>query len=100
MIKPTVGRVVWVHRPHFANDPSQPEAALITFVHSDTLINVGGFDQNGLPFSASLDLIQEGSIPPREGTNWAEWMPHQKAQASISAKPPFYPEGSVISSSR
>lgn len=78
MISPTIGRVVWVrNRGH----SSQPEAALVTYVHSDRLINVGGFDANGEPFRAtSLALVQEGDEVP--SWPYAEWMPFQKGQAA------------------
>lgn len=86
MIKPTVGRVVLYH-PHsyqcsadFA--PAPICAALIAFVHSDTMLNLAVFDANGTPHSrTSVPLIQEGEVPP-EGGNWAEWMPYQKAVAA------------------
>lgn len=87
MIKPTIGRVVWVHRAE-SLDPSQAEAALVTYVHGDTCINVAGFDANGQHFAAtSVYLNQDGEeLPewtrgPNHGT-WAEWMPYQKAQAA------------------
>lgn len=81
MIKPTVGRVVWVVRPAFTNDIAQPEVGLITYVHDDHLINVAGFDHNALPFiQTSLPLVQDGEPKP-EG-NFACWMPYQKGQAA------------------
>lgn len=76
MIKPTIGRVVLVHR----GQSDQAESALICYVHSDTLINVGGFDKNGAPFAlTSLQLIQGDETPPIQ---YAEWMPYQKGQAA------------------
>jgi hypothetical protein len=85
MIKPTVGRVVWVHRPYFKHDPAQPEAALITYVWNDRMINVGGFMHDGTPFKAtSVRLLQDGDMPldaGKDGT-YAEWMPFQKGQAA------------------
>jgi hypothetical protein len=80
MIKPTVGRVVWVFRPG-TKDSSQPEAALIAYVWNDRLINVGGIDQNGIAFNlTSLPLVQEDEPKP-EGS-FATWMPFQKGQAA------------------
>lgn len=81
MIKPTVGRVVWVFRPHDTTNPNQPEAALIAYVFTDRLISVGGFDHNGEPFSlTSVPLVQDDEPEP-EG-NFAAWMPYQKGQAA------------------
>lgn len=80
MIKPTVGRVVWVVRPRSTNDISQPEAGLVAYVWNDRCINVAGFDHNGEPFRlTSLTLIQDEEPKP-EG-NFACWMPYQKGQA-------------------
>lgn len=82
MIKPTIGRVVLVHRPNMTNDPSQPEAALVAYVWNDRLINVGGFTHGGSPFyAASLQLLQDDDPKPEDGTAYAEWMPFQKGQA-------------------
>lgn len=81
MIKPSIGRVVWVRRPDSLNQ-SQPEAALVTFVHSDTCINVGGFDANGAPFARTSVYLDQGDAPrPSWATIYAEWMPYQKGQA-------------------
>lgn len=78
MIEPTVGRVVLVNR----GKSNQPEAALITYVHSSKLINVGGFDQNGVPFAAtSIQLLQDEDKPINT-SYYAEWMPYQKGQAA------------------
>ncbi|HXC40837.1 MAG TPA: hypothetical protein VN667_18015 [Burkholderiales bacterium] len=82
MIKPTIGRVVLVHRNSPFPAVKQPEAAFVAYVHSDTMINVGGFDHNGVPFAAtSVPLLQDDAVPG-SATTWAEWMPYQKAQAA------------------
>lgn len=83
MIKPTVGRVVWFY-PAGVSHESQPQAAFIAYVHSDTMINVGGFDHNGEPFGeTSVLLLQdEGSYGNPGGGPWACWMPYQKGQAA------------------
>lgn len=98
MIRPTVGRVVLLNNRPGNQGPA--EAALIAFVHSDTCINVGGFDHNGHPMSAtSVPLIQEGEpmpVPPHYEGIYAEWMPYQKGQAArteqlqaeLAARPP------------
>ena len=81
MIKPTIGRVVWVqNRPSAIGN--QAEAAFITYVHSDTCINVGGFNANGTPFGeTSVLLVQDDQIKPRRVV-YAKWMPYQKGQAA------------------
>lgn len=85
MIKPTIGRVVWVHRPQVINR-DQTEPALVCFVWSDICINVGGFDANGQPFSAtSVELLQDDVVAPTDGRVYAEWMPFQKQSASDAA---------------
>lgn len=76
MIVPTIGRVVLVHR----GMSDQAEPAFISYVWGDRMINVGGFDQNGLPFSArSVQLVQDDEVAT--SNIWAEWMPYQKAQS-------------------
>ncbi len=83
MIKPTVGRVVWYYPPGVPHD-SQPYAAIVAYVHSDTMINVGGFNANGEPFKdTSVLLLQdESSYGNPGGGAWACWMPYQKGQAA------------------
>ena len=78
MITPTIGRVVLVTRP--GNTSGQPEPALISHVWGDRMINVGGFDANGVPFAeTSITLLQDDDVG--EGC-YAEWMPYQKGQAA------------------
>ena len=77
MIKPTIGRVVLVHR----GQSDQAEPALVCYVWNDRMINVGGFDRNGAPFAAtSLQLLQDDDVAT--GICYAEWMPYQKGQAA------------------
>ncbi len=78
MIKPTIGRVVLVYR--ISRSQPEPEPALVTYVHDDRCINVGGFDANGRPFSATLVMLMQDDDPPSFGT-YAR-MPYQKAQAA------------------
>lgn len=89
-IKPTVGRVLhffpstlyMAGRKLAFGDPSQPLAAVIAYVHSDTMVNLTVWDQNGLQFSVcSVPLIQEGDLKPL-GSFFASWMPYQKGQAA------------------
>lgn len=58
-------------------------AALVAFVHSDSMLNLCVSDQNGVSFPAtSVRLLQEGDeIPPR-GTHYCSWMPYQVGQAN------------------
>ena len=78
MIKPTIGRVVLVHR----GQSDQAEPALVAYVFGDRMINVGGFDKNGTAFAAtSMQLLQDDDTP-RTPNYYAEWMPYQKGQAA------------------
>lgn len=75
-IIPTVGRVVLFH-------PSANEtlAAIVAYVHSPGMLNIGYFDVNGVAKSAtSVPLIQDGDERPQ--AYYAEWMPYQKGQAA------------------
>ena len=83
MIKPTVGRVVLIHDRYESGDRSQPEVALITFVHGDTVINIVGWDKRGERFAIEhCDLVQEETPAPFSNMQRAEWMPYQKGQAA------------------
>lgn len=82
MIEPTIGRVVWVHRPGSISERyQQPEVGFIVFVHNPRLINIAGFDANGEHFAAtSVQLLQDDDA--RLGGIYAWWMPYQKGQAA------------------
>lgn len=89
IIKPSVGRVlhffpstVYMDGRKLAfSDPSQPLAAMISYVHSDTMVNLTAWDQNGVSFSVcSVPLVQSGARSV--GSFYAEWMPYQKGQAA------------------
>lgn len=95
MIKPTVGRVIWVRRST-SFDMKQPECAHIVYVHSDTMINVAGWDANGTPFALTSVYLQQDGVPAPDWTKpnasghhgtYAEWMPFQKGQAAAQDKP-------------
>jgi len=76
-IKPTVGRVVHYH----GNSAAGVQAALIAYVHSDTMLNLGVFDENGVSYGAtSVPLVQDGEEIP-VGGHYATWMPYQVGQA-------------------
>lgn len=75
MIIPTIGRIVL-----FNDGSTQRVPAMICCVHSDTCINIGGFTQNGAPFSCtSIILCQDDD---ECHVNCAEWMPYQKQRAA------------------
>lgn len=76
MITPTIGRVIWFYKAGNTDPGVQAEPAFITYVYSDTLINVGGFDRNGSPFGrTSVVLVQKDDTFAGEH---ARWMPYQK----------------------
>ncbi len=83
MIEPTIGRVVWVRNRH-GRMHDQPETAQICFVHSNTLINVGGLDHVGQHFRCVNIQLRQGEpsevIDPNAA--YCEWMPYQKGQAA------------------
>jgi len=89
-ITPTVGRVLhfiptadyMAGRKLAFGNPTQPLAAVIAYVHSDTMVNLTVWDQNGEQFSVcSVPLVQEG-CDMIVGSFYAQWMPYQKGQAA------------------
>lgn len=89
-IAPTVGRVLhfiptvdyMASRKQAFGNPAQPLAAMITYVHSDTMVNLTVWDQNGEQFGVcSVPLVQEG-CDMIVGSFYAQWMPYQKGQAA------------------
>ena len=86
MIKPTVGRVV-----HFVPAPHDEAlfghgvcAAIVAYVHSDTMVNLAVFDPNGGSHSrTSVFLEQDESVDPggRHGS-YCRWMQYQIGQAA------------------
>jgi len=84
MIEPTVGRVVWFYEPA-SQDPKNPMAAIVTWVHSPRCVNLVVFTPNGHPIQrTSMTLVQDGDDRPTDA--WAEWMPYQKGQAARTEK--------------
>jgi hypothetical protein len=76
MIKPTIGRVV------LFNDgrSDQRVPGLVCYVWSDDMIDIAGFDSNGIPFQrTSVHLCQDDETCE---IGQAEWMPYQKDQAA------------------
>lgn len=82
MIKPTIGRVVWFFDKNRQADLSQPLDAHIVYVYNDTMVNIAGFDQNGVPFAqTSVFLRADETVPTNGQPFWCEWMPYQQGQA-------------------
>lgn len=79
MITPTIGRVVWYNCPDYVN--VQPHAAIVTFVHSDTRINIAAFDSNGNSYPVTSVFLWQGEGERPVNECFAEWMPYQKGQA-------------------
>jgi len=83
MIMPTIGRVVLYRKS--TGSGTQPNAAIITFVHSDRMVNLVVFNENGVAHGeTSVTLMQteeEASNPSFVGP-FCEWMPYQKGQAA------------------
>jgi hypothetical protein len=82
MISPSIGRIVWLYLRGKTQlqAKEQPHAAIVAYVHSDTLINVAYFDSNGLhQRAAGVRLLQEGEEAP--GTPFCAWMPYQQEKA-------------------
>lgn len=89
VIKPSVGRVLLYYpaRSHgsmsgFRFVPGQPHAAVVCFVHSDRMVNVISFDQNGAQRPrTSVRLVQPGETVPAED-DYCQWVAYQVGQAA------------------
>lgn len=86
MIKPTIGRVVWFWPDSAFTRCTQPQAALIAWVHSDSVVNLAIFDANGKSSNRTgVPLFQgEGNRPE---SHYCEWMPYQIGQAAKEPNP-------------
>ncbi len=95
MIKPTIGRVVWlwpctgvledkkiVHR-----DKTLPLAATVAYVWNDRMVNLAAVDQDGKPFHLTSVTLMQGDEPYSPEGSYCEWMPYQKGQAEKAATP-------------
>jgi hypothetical protein len=94
MIKPTVGRIVLFHPSTYddlhrqletytpAGETAQPMAAIVTYVWSDTMVNLHVFDYagNGYPVT-SVQLVQPGDAAPGDNA-YCYWMAYQLGQAA------------------
>lgn len=81
MIKPTVGRVV-LYTPTDAEKTvghTQPFAAIITRVWSDSMVNLFIIRDDGMASGKpSIRLVADGEVAPGQ----CGWMPYQKGQAA------------------
>ena len=78
MIKATVGRVVHFH-PYMTN----VHAAIVTYVHNDTGVNLAVFDHKGNHYARTSVGLVQGDTPPAELlVGRATWMPYQIGQAA------------------
>lgn len=87
-MKPTLGRPVLFYLAATAAQPvPTAKTAIISHVHSDTMVNLAVFDANGLQFGAtSVQLVQPGRPRPEFG-NFCEWSSHQVDQAKKADTP-------------
>lgn len=86
MISPTVGRVVhFVPAPHdevlFGSGVC---AALVAYVHSDTMVNLAVFDTNGGSHARTSVYLEqdERTAPGGPHGSYCRWMPYQVGQAA------------------
>lgn len=85
MIVPSVGRVIWYHAGQeplgFSNPQPAVCAAIVAYVHSDSMVNLTVFDAVGIAHGrTSVPLVQDGDTVP--SFPYCEWMPYQKGQAA------------------
>lgn len=94
MIRPTVGRKVWIRKHPKYPYAEQPIDATIVFVHNDRSINVVCFSPNGeMSFLERCPLRQPGDdVPPNVH---AEWMPYQISSSVDSGAKVAKPAPSV-----
>lgn len=85
MIKPTVGRIVhyWPFG-QMEDGSNQPHAAIVTFVHSDRMVNLCAHNDRGHAYGiTSIPLLQDDDEPPiGSSVGYATWMEYQKEQAA------------------
>ena len=88
MIKPTNGRIVWIHD----HQHTQPLAAIITWVHADNLINVCAFWPNGQPRPMEEVMLMQDTADSNINVMrpYAAWMPYQKAVAAGEIAPTLH----------
>ena len=88
MIKPSIGRVVWFYKNGKTQRDigGQPNAALIAFVHSDSCINIGYFDANGIAQSETSVQLEQEPGDSDWSSSFCAWMPYQVGQAKAQAE--------------
>jgi len=79
MIRPTIGRILW----YFPDNDAEKQAAIITYVKSDRMVNLCVFSGNGHSApSQNVQLVQPEDEKPNG--SYCEWMPYQIKKASGS----------------
>jgi hypothetical protein len=89
IIKPSVGRIVLYYPAGNKPETDQPHAAQIAYVWSDTCINIGYLDQNGVAKNATSVLLHNEEMP-LPTTNYCCWMPYQNAVAQGQIPPTLH----------
>jgi len=86
MISPKVGSLVLFH-PFAAVERGadyQPHAAIVTFVHSDRLVNLAVFNSGGGSYGReAVSLLQDDDQPPRGKTPFADWIPEEGTAGDV-----------------
>jgi hypothetical protein len=81
MIHPSIGRVVWFYQTTPDKPGFQPEAAMVTYVHGDRMVNLVVFGPYGQPRGVtSVPLVQPEDVNTCVGF-YCTWMPFQVGQA-------------------
>lgn len=86
VIPPTPGRIVWFWKAGSNPKADKPEAALVCYVHGDSLVNLTVFEFNGVTRSETSVSLRQPRDPAWETTPFAEWMPYHKGQAAAQEK--------------
>lgn len=81
LIKPTVGRAIHYYPSGNTPETHQPHSAQIAYVWTNTCVNIGYLDQNGVHKSATSVLLYQEEDMPKPTTNYCCWMPYQTAVA-------------------
>lgn len=80
MIKPTVGRIVWLWNAWGTTlHKAQPFAATIAYVQSDEVINVAYVDHRGDPGSLCDVILLQDEAAPKSHEAYATWIGQAKA---------------------
>lgn len=81
MIKPTVGRIVWLYGAAGENhDLKQPFAAQVAFVWSDRLINVSYVDHDGIQEPLRSVVLLQDDDPKPGGLDAVSGRPSKEAR--------------------